>query len=188
MTEANPYFVLERTALGHRSARRLDTARRADRRRACCARRAEQVRTAFGPGPLRAAGSVDFLGLSARLLSPVLAALVTRGTAPVLSLSGRVVAPAVPGPMRLAVPEPEERRAHTLTDAVLVPVIVPLVGAYAAAFALSRKVLWGNVGSALNGAAVALGRGRPGRRRTTCCLLYRLGAACCGDCVLRARH
>ena len=189
MTAANPYFALERIE----RIERIEPSHRPDgwaplaglTEAAVLRARAERVRAALGPGPLRAAGSVDFLGLSARVLSPVLAALTTVGAAPVLSLTDTWWRAAASGPMRLAVAEPE--LSTSLADAVLVPVVVPLVGAYATTFALSRKVLWGDVGSALNGAALALGRGRADFRRGTCCLLYRLGGQRCGDCVLRAR-
>lgn len=181
MSAANPYFVLETPVDldGWTPLAALTDA-------AVLRGRAERVRQPFGPGPLRAAGSVDFLGVSARVLSPVLAALAGSGRAPVLSLTSVWWRPAVPGPMRLAVSAPE--RTDSLGEAVLAPVIVPLVAAYATTFALSRKVLWGNVGSALNGAAVSLGRGRPDFRRHTCCLLYRFGGATCRDCVLQQRH
>jgi hypothetical protein len=145
--------------------------------------RARSVQASFGGGPLRAAASVDFLGVTSRVVSPVLAAIVAHGTAPALSLSTLWWRPAVPGPMRLA--STAIGRADSLTDAVLAPVVVPLVAVYASTFSLSRKVLWGDVASALNGAALALGRGRPGFRRRSCCLLYRLPhGGTCGDCVL----
>lgn len=145
--------------------------------------RAARVRASFGGGPWRAAASVDFLGVSSRIVSPVLAALTADRVAPELSLSTVWWRPALPGPMRLAFTA--TGRTSSLTDAVVAPVLVPLVTAYATTFGLSRKVLWGNVGSALNGAALALGRGRREFRRHTCCLLYRLPAGGkCGDCVL----
>jgi hypothetical protein len=145
--------------------------------------RARGVQASFGGGPLRAAASVDFLGVTSRVVSPVLAAIAAHGTAPALSLSTLWWRPAVPGPMRLA--STAIGRADTLTDAVLAPVVVPLVAVYASTFALSGKVLWGDVASALNGAALELGRGRPDFRRRSCCLLYRLSrGGTCGDCVL----
>jgi hypothetical protein len=174
----NPYFVLETPA-------DLDgwTPLAALTEPGQLRHRAEQVRAAFGGGPLRAAASVDFLGMTSRVVSPVYAACVSDGTAPALSLTTVWWRPAVPGPMRLAVTTGE--RASSLSDAVLAPVVVPLVAAYSSTFALSRKVLWGNVTSALNGAARALGRGRRDFRRHSCCLLYRLpGGAPCGDCIL----
>lgn len=173
----NPYFALETPAglSGWTPLAALTDA-------AVLRGRAEQVRHSFGAGPLRAAASVDFLGVSARLLSPVLAALATGGTAPVLTLTNVWWRPAVPGPMRLAATATDH--TASLSDAVVAPVVVPLVAAYATTFALSRKVLWGNVGSALNGAAAALGRGRADFHRHTCCLLYRLDSAVCADCVL----
>jgi ferric iron reductase protein FhuF len=94
-------------------------------------------------------------------------------------------------------------------DAVVRPVITPVLNAYRASFALSRQVLWGNVASALSGAATGLGAPTahllvrdllelgelagtaravwPRFVRNSCCLFYRLpGGGLCGDCVLRA--
>jgi hypothetical protein len=149
--------------------------------------RAAAVRDALGAGPVRAAASVDFLGVAARLISPVVAALVSTGTAPVLSLHTVWWRPAVPGPMRLAFTA--HTRAASLELALVEPVLDPLLEAYSATFALSRKVLRGNIASARNGAESALGRGRPGFLRDSCCLLYRLPrGGVCGDCVLRRKR
>ena len=80
---------------------------------------------------------------------------------------------------------------------------------YTERFSLSRKILQGNIDSAVNGAATAIGRVRPdlseaalamaravgveagpGFRRRSCCLIYQLSApstpSYCGDCVLPA--
>ncbi len=138
----------------------------------------------LGAGPVRAAASVDSLGLFARLASPVLAALAATGRAPLLSPQTVWWRHAVPGPMHLTFTSAQT--TASLAEALIAPVVVPVVDAYQSTFALSRKVLWGNVASALNGAAVQLGRGRADYRRGTCCLLYRFdGARACGDCVLR---
>ena len=163
--------------------------------------RVDEARATLGDGPARAAASVDFLGVAARVLSPALAALVSSGRTPLLSLDTVWWRAAVPGPMRLALTSTS--RSAALDEAVIEPVLVPLVDAYAAMFALSRKILWGNVASALNGAAMTLrtdvsavlssarlagtARAMPPRFvRNSCCLLYRFpGAGTCGDCVLR---
>lgn len=145
------------------------------------------MRDALGNGPLRAAASVDFLGVAARLISPVLSALVSTGTAPALSLDSVWWRAARPGPMRLAFSATEP--AASLEHAVIDPVLAPLLDTYAATFALSRKVLWGNVEAARNGAETALGRGRPGFVRNSCCLIYRFaGNGMCGDCVLTRKR
>jgi hypothetical protein len=164
--------------------------------------RVTRTRSALGDGPERAAASVDFLGLASRVVSPALLSLVTTGTTPVLALETVWWRDAVPGPMRLAFSA--SARSSSLVDAVVTPVLVPLLEAYAVTFALSRRVLWGNVASALNGAAIQLGSAPiaatllsappfigtarslpPQFRRNSCCLLYRFpGAGTCGDCVL----
>lgn len=176
----NPYFALDspRSLDGWTSLADLAVA-------GPLTARVRKTQAALGTGPLRAAASVDSLGLFARLVSPVLAALTTTGRAPQLSPTTVWWQPAVPGPMRLAFTA--ARTTTSLADAVVAPVLVPLVHTYASTFALSRKVLWGNVASAMNGAAVQLGRGRTDYRRATCCLMYRFDTTgLCGDCVLRA--
>jgi hypothetical protein len=96
---------------------------------------------------------------------------------------------------------------------VLAPVVAQLVAAYRAGFGVSPLVLWGDVASALNGAAAVLGSSPLAKRlpadqvvvalvgmaelrgtarslpprfvRNSCCLYYRVpGCALCGDCVL----
>jgi ferric iron reductase protein FhuF len=174
----NPYFALETPPSldGWTSLDELLTA-------AALRTRVRETHAALGDGPVRAAASVDSLGVFARLVSPVLAALTVDGRAPQLSPATVWWQRAVPGPMRLAVTASQS--TTSLADAVIAPVIVPLVDLYASTFALSRKVLWGNLASALNGAALQLGRGRTAYRRGTCCLMYRFGAGnVCGDCVL----
>jgi hypothetical protein len=169
------------------------------------------TRVTLGPGAeLRAAASIDFLGVAARLLSPALGWAVTEARVPVLEPDRIWWRPAVPGPMRLAVQVPSWRAASApaLLDAVIRPVLSPVLAAYGTAFAVSQQVLWGNVASALNGAATSLGE--PGAQtlvrdllelgelagtarvlpplfmRNSCCLFYRLpGGGLCGDCVLR---
>ncbi|HEY2271689.1 MAG TPA: (2Fe-2S)-binding protein [Jatrophihabitantaceae bacterium] len=164
--------------------------------------RVARTRAALGVGPLRAAASVNFLGVASRVISPALPALVDSGVTPVLSLDTVWWRDAVPGPMRLAVTA--SSTSSSLVDAVVAPVLIPLLDAYATTFALSPMVLWGNMASAINGAAMQLGAASvaagvlsappfegtaqslpPRFRRNSCCLLYRFaGAGMCGDCVL----
>lgn len=193
----NPYFALETpSSLSGWTA--LSSFADPARLRARVAR----TRSALGDGPMRAAASVDFLGCASRVASPALLSLVESGTVPVLSLDTVWWRDALPGPIRLAVTA--SSTSSSLVDAVVSPVLVPLLDAYASTFALSRQVLWGNVASAVNGAAALLGaapvaaallsapplagtaRSLPPRfRRNSCCLLYRFpGAGTCGDCVL----
>lgn len=177
----NPYFELEspRSLAGWT---RLAALTDPDLLRA----RVEAARAALGDGPLRAAASVDFLGLAARVISPWLASRASTGRAPALTLQTVWWRARVPGPMRLAFTA--AGTATELETAVVEPVLRPLVETYATVFTLSRKVLWGNVASARNGAELALGLRRAGAMRETCCLIYRFpDMGICGDCVLRRR-
>ena len=176
----------------------------------------------------RVAASIAQLGLCARLLSPALGAAATGRTLPVDVGQARWV-PALGGPFRLSLPEaavlgaavpgaavpgaavpgaavPEAAVAAeagtTATDALLAGPITQIVRAVEA-MAVSPRVLWGNVASAINGAAAMIAAARPdlagpaaetaaamlanpaltgtfqgrplqGFRRRNCCLIYRL--------------
>ncbi len=156
---------------------------------------------AGGPVPVRVAASVAHLGLAARLVSPLLALTALHGTPPrlaladlrrqpgpdglfPLSLPDRVLAPPAPAAAPGAVLDGPLR--ELLEHTVLRPV--------------SRRILWGNTASAINGASAAAAHSRsplapgvrraaavllahpllagshtagPRFRRTTCCLIYR---------------
>jgi hypothetical protein len=153
----------------------------------------------------REVASITFLGLASRLLSPPLAAL---------AIDGVVVAPErlwwrpVPGgPIPMAYAGRTDRPALGL--------VAPILEVYRERFVLSPQVLWGNVASALGGAAGMIARqsafgarafalveemlARPpllgsatvtglSLRRNNCCLYYRIpGGGTCGDCVLSSR-
>ena len=175
---------------------------------AVLADRVGQARAALGTDQQRVAASVDLLGVAARVLSPALRVAAVEDRVPCLDVRAIWWRPARPGPMRLAADvrawapaRPEAFVAHAVT-----PVAQPLVAAYGAAFAVSRRLLWGNVAAALTGAADGLpgtgaaelvagalrlgplaGTVRAGLRRS-CCLYYRVpGGGRCADCVLRAR-
>ncbi|MGI5237312.1 (2Fe-2S)-binding protein [Dactylosporangium sp. CA-139066] len=155
--------------------------------------------------PERVVASVLFLGYASRLLSPPLAE----------SLAGSVRAagpgdlwwkPVPGGPLPMAVSPVDRRPAADLFDVAVLGLVAPLLEVFRARFRLSPQVLWGNVASALGGAAGQLPEGawsavaelvrRPplagmavvGRRslrRRNCCLYYRIpGGGTCGDCVL----
>jgi hypothetical protein len=170
----------------------------------------DATRTALGAdADRRVAASIDFLGVAARVLSPAVGWAAADGRAPVLELHAIWWRPAVPGPMRLAmdVRSWRDASAMALLDGTVRPVIAPVLAAYGTAFALSQQVLWGNVASALSGAAARLATTRanelvgdmlslgelagtaqslpPRFVRNSCCLYYRLpGGGLCGDCVL----
>jgi FhuF 2Fe-2S C-terminal domain len=161
---------------------------------------------------LRVAASVAQLGIAARLISPVLGSAVlgvplgidagqarwvpaTGGPFPLsLALAGDAARPGRPHPAGPA--EAVERLTELLAGPVraLVNVTAPMV---------SRRVLWGNVGSAINGAAAVISTTRPPLRpaaiqvsaaalrfpelagsyrgqpttsfqRRSCCLIYRM--------------
>jgi hypothetical protein len=149
---------------------------------------------------LRVAASVTHLGLVARLVSPALAADVV----PDLDLRLTWWQPMLGGPFPLSVADTSASLDQLLDG--------PLTTLTAAArpFGVADQILWGNVASALHGAAAMIGErandtvdrlmSRPtlggtgtstdGRfRRRTCCLIYRAApgrdGAVCGDCVLR---
>ena len=151
----------------------------------------------------RVAASVAHLGLVARLVAPMIGAAVL-GRPVSWSLRDLAWQDQLGGPYPLSIaaaPIGGTSAHETLTEAFL-------------GCRVSPKVLWGNVGSAINSAALQIARTRPefaraaqsaadekladsridggvlrsgpGFRRTSCCLIYRLSdrSSCCGDCVL----
>lgn len=157
----------------------------------------------------RVAASVAHLGVTARLISPVLALAVGSGF--VLDLApGETWWQPVPGgpiPVSVRSPRPAEaepdlgKLAAKLAEDVLDGPAGALVETFAR-LSVSRRILWGNVASAVHGAASMLDRERPewmvrtsaltvalrrraplagagdvdtsGRfRRQSCCLIYR---------------
>ncbi|WP_432976445.1 (2Fe-2S)-binding protein [Dactylosporangium sp. CA-233914] len=156
--------------------------------------------------PERVVASVLFLGWASRLVSPPLADALTgtvRGAGP-----GDLWWREVPGgPLPLAVRDVPPRPADDLFDVAVLGLVAPLAEVFRERFRLSPRVLWGNVASALGGAAGQLPGGawdvvrgllaRPplagtavvgarSLRRNNCCLYYRIpGGGTCGDCVLR---
>lgn len=194
------------------------TDRTALRSRVAVGRQAIAAQAGCAPDavPLRVAASIDLLGLTARLVSPALGAVVVAGVAPVLD--GTQTWSRGPGPVALT--GAAAGRVATVLDAaralyegVVAPVVAALVAAYRAEYGVSPHVLWGDVASALNGAAAVLGSSPLAQRlpadqvvaamlgmaelratarslpprfvRNSCCLYYRVPAGgLCGDCVL----
>jgi hypothetical protein len=172
----------------------------------------EATRVALGSAvDLRAAASIDFLGVAARVLSPVVGWAATEGRVAVLDPAAVWWRASVPGPMRLAVRVGTWRSVSpaALLESAVRPLIEPVLAAYRDLFTISEQVLWGNVASALNGAAAGVATARasalvaevlslgelagtarslpPRFVRNSCCLYYRVpGGGLCGDCVLRA--
>ncbi|MFG1603154.1 (2Fe-2S)-binding protein [Actinoplanes sp. NPDC049265] len=91
----------------------------------------------------REVASITFLGLASRLLSPPLGAAVLTGTPVTARLWWR---PVEGGPIPFAYAEAVD--APLTTD-----LVAPILEAYRRRFTLSTQVLWGNVASALGGAA-----------------------------------
>jgi ferric iron reductase protein FhuF len=107
---------------------------------------------------LRAAASITFLGLAARLLSPPLAALVLADVLPVPRPPELWWRDTVGGPLPVAYRDVAARPggsapADRYLSAIVIDLVGPLLDAYRVRFALSPRVLWGNVASALAGAA-----------------------------------
>ncbi len=153
----------------------------------------------------RVAASVAQLGLCARLLSPALGAAAAGWALPVDTGQARWV-PAIGGPFRLSLPEAAvSAGSGTGADACLSLLAGPIGQVVRAveAMAVSPRVLWGNVASAVSGAAAMIAAARPdlataaastaaavlrypaladtyrgspaaGFRRRNCCLIYRL--------------
>jgi hypothetical protein len=157
---------------------------------------------------LRVAASVTQLGLVARVVAPALAAQA--GQHPLdLRLCGLWGQDAPGGPLPLSVPEPAAEvtaaagRPRDAMVLLLDEVIAPITATTGAVAPVSPRVLWGNVASAVNGAASQIAAARPGLaaaawataatffrdprfgtepsppgpsfRRASCCLIYRLG-------------
>jgi hypothetical protein len=169
---------------------------------------------------LRACASTHFLGLASRLVAPALGAACLGGQVPRLApgdvhwlrVEGGPVPLAVSSIGGAAVISPGEA-AGALHEGIVGPLLEPLATAFAETFSLSRQVLWGNVASALAGAATMLARSgaellldpvatamactvrgalaemgdwtEHGFVRRNCCLFYKIpGGGLCGDCVL----
>jgi hypothetical protein len=130
------------------------------------------------PGEIqeRAAASIVFLGLASRLVSPSLGAAVAGGVVPELGLADLWWRPVDGGPLPLAARltggavvgglasgEQLAAAARLLSEGCVQSVAGPVAAAFQAAFRLSSQVLWGNVASALAGAAGMLAEAFPAR-------------------------
>jgi hypothetical protein len=151
---------------------------------------------ARAPVEPRVAASIHFLGTAARLLSPALATTVRHGVTPLLDAQTVRWRPADNGTVAFAI-----TTAETATMPEAVAALDGVAQAVAVTYRLSRRILRGNVASALAGAATLLGpQARTvveplvrdagsyaaGRfQRDSCCLFYRVpNGGMCGDCVL----
>jgi FhuF 2Fe-2S C-terminal domain len=116
----------------------------------------------------RAAASIYFLGLAARLVSPALGSAVVTGAVPQLALSDVWWQPVAGGPIPIALTNGLLREATSpdlladlLYDDVVATTVTPLAAVVQREFHLSPQVVWGNVASAIAGAAKMIGVARP---------------------------
>ncbi len=125
---------------------------------------------ALVPGDVdqRAAASIWFLGLGARLVSPALGSAVLTGMVPDVALGSTHWQAVDGGPIPIAVTGSRPHPASTpdglaglLFEHVIAPAVTPVATAVGHEFRLSPKVVWGNVASAIAGAATMLGLTRP---------------------------
>ena len=153
----------------------------------------------------RVAASIAQLGLCSRLLSPVLGAAAAGRALPVDTGQAWWI-PALGGPFRLSLADTavsDRAEAGPAAAAALLAGPVAQVVRAVEAMSVSPRVLWGNVASAVNGAATMIAAARPdlaapaaetamamlrypaitgtyqgrplqGFRRRNCCLIYRL--------------
>jgi hypothetical protein len=150
----------------------------------------------------RIAASVAHLGLMARVISPALAESTEVGGVGYVNLDELWWQDELGGAFPLSIPKsPPTGQLSELVDGP----ITLLTTAIGDRFGVARTVLWGNVASAINGAAVMFGKDRPdqaesartvatrlvahpalagedgrpgdGFRRRSCCLIYRLSSA-----------
>lgn len=125
--------------------------------------------------PERVVASVTFLGLASRLVSPPLAAAAVTGTLPVPD-PGRMWWRPVPGGpipiayeetgLRLAAPDAAE-----FARSIVRGLVEPVLEVHRRRFALSGQVLWGNVASALGGAAGMIADAAPEHAASTAALV-----------------
>ena len=125
----------------------------------------------------RASASIHQLALAARLVAPSLAAAamdgvvtefrladvwwqrVDGGPVPIAVVGGDAALPAATaGAVPAAVAADAPEAGARLVEGVVAVVVAPVIEAFAAAASVSRVVLWGNVASALAGAAAMLRR------------------------------
>ena len=165
----------------------------------------------------RVAASIAQLGLCARLLSPALGAAAA-GWALRVDTAGARWVPALGGPFPLSLPDtaagPSAGASEGEGTAECLRLLagpVARIVRVVASMAVSPRVLWGNVASAVNGAATMIAAARPeltgsaagcaaamlsypalartyqgrpltGFRRRNCCLIYRLSPAAPAYC------
>jgi hypothetical protein len=137
-------------------------------------RRVDEVRMllASGPGspdvPIRVAASLVHLGLVARLLSPIVGAILAAGIVPVLPPRSVRLHLRGSNPLPMAFVDPSAVRVAGPADAAraldrewLVPLAGPLSTAVSRRYGVSPQVVEGNVASAVAGALRTATAARP---------------------------
>jgi FhuF 2Fe-2S C-terminal domain len=132
---------------------------------------------------VREVASITFLGIASRLVSPLLGAAAVGGAVPAPDRE-RMWWRAVPGgPVPIAVhritavdcgDRDAAAIAETLTRTAVRGLIEPVLEAFGDRFAVSRQVLWGNVASALGGAAGMIADSAPGRAARAASILEQM--------------
>ncbi|MFI1990492.1 (2Fe-2S)-binding protein [Actinoplanes sp. NPDC020271] len=118
----------------------------------------------------RAVASITFLGLASRLISPLLGAVAAGNALPLPDIDRLWWQPVAGGPIPIAfrelaaVPcadEPARTIAQRFTATATIGLVEPVLDVFRRRFTLSPQVLWGNVASALGGAAGMIADNRP---------------------------
>lgn len=142
-------------------------ARRVEVARGTLVRMAGLDREAIGE---REVASITLLGIASRLLSPLLGAAAAGDALPLPDIDRLWWRPVPGGPMPIAfreltampcAGEPAAEIAERLTESATIGLVQPLLEVFRTRFALSSQVLWGNVASALGGAAGMIADQRP---------------------------
>lgn len=126
---------------------------------AVLARRVDDVRAHLAAGgghvPVRVAASVAHLGIAARLVSPAFGVLVHNGRFPAFGPDDVRWQEPLGGAFPLAM----TGRAADTPDELLA--LLERLAEVVTALSVSHRVVWGNVASAVNGAATMVGVARP---------------------------
>lgn len=110
----------------------------------------------------RAAASIIFLGLASRLLSPLAGAVAVTGVLPIADPERLWWRPVAGGPIPIAHHDLDSRPGTTelFNNTAVHGLVEPILDVFHVRYRLSLQVLWGDVASALGGAAGMM-RGDP---------------------------
>lgn len=129
----------------------------------------------------RVAASIVFLGLASRLLSPLLAAAAVSRVLPVPDVERMRWRPVEAGPMPIACDSlanvcadgDPATVAQALTRTAIRALVEPMLEVFRNRFTVSPQVLWGNVASALGGAAGMIADAAPAHATTSAAIVER---------------